>query len=105
SACSMVPTRDTLTSGSPFSTQPKRTVSSPKLIVIPCARARADRKALLLGRAARLGARLQSRENLRGNVDRLIAVEHALAQHQVEVLRLGVSLHFLEQRSLELTEL
>src|SRR5262245_66378384 len=57
------------------------------------------------GAAAGLVAGLQGAQHLRRDVHRLVDVQHAVTEHEVEARRARVRLHFLQERALELAEL
>src|SRR5688572_8657300 len=90
--------------GSPESSSPKRTAISPSVMAMPALPSRDPRSGL--GGRSRGGRRLglDRGDELRRDVDAIGREQHALAQHQLEAVRAGVGLHFLQQRALHLAD-
>src|SRR5688572_23479020 len=104
-------TLSTVAAGSPRSSPPNRTASSPSVTAMAgdaaCGsglRGRFGRRGRRCG-AARRGprrARLQRLQYLGGDIDRRCRVNHAFRDHDVEALRLRVVAHLADQRTLQL---
>src|SRR5579883_38234 len=103
SACANVATRSTRTSGSPRSSQPNRTASSPIETPMRNEAAAPLRRVPLPAAGRRVpGLGLQRRQDGWRDVERVIGVDDPVGEHEVVPLLLGVALHDLHQCVLQL---